>query len=145
MEISEFVEATTRLENYYGKEYTTEQRKIMHEELKNLSIERYKQLISAVIRKSKFLPKIADFIEANIEEPYTSNKEEHQKVDCKKCNGTGYLVYTKIIKDGDTERKYNHACICTCGNAKQYKGWEITDKKHRSDFYTPMAEEIGIG
>lgn len=144
MELSEFIEATSRVENYYGKEYTTEQRRIMHEELKNLTIERYRQLISAVMRKSKFLPKIADFMEANIEEPYSSNKEEKQKIECEKCKGTGYLIYTKVIPDGDHSIKNTYAAVCPCGNAKQYKGWEITDKRHRSEFYTPMAEEIGV-
>ena len=145
MELSEFIEATSRLENYYGKEYSTEQRRIMHDELKTLPIERYRQLISAVMRKSKFLPKIADFMEANIEEPYTGKKEEKQKIECRKCHGTGYLIYTKVIKDGDFERKDTYAAVCTCGNAKQYKGWEIADKRHKSEFYTPMAEEIGVG
>ena len=143
MEISEFIEATSKLENYYGKEYTVEQRKIMHEELKSLPIERYRQLVSAVMRKSKFLPKIADFMEANIEEPY-KNKQEKEKIYCKKCKGTGYILYTKKIEDGYYERENTYASICTCGNAAQYKGWEIADKDNKSNFYTPMAEELGL-
>lgn len=144
MELSEFIEATSRVENYYGKEYTTEQRRIMHEELKNFSIERYRQLISAVMRKSKYLPKIADFMEANVDEPYKTNKEEKKNIKCKKCKGTGYLLYTKIIEDGFNKREYTYASICSCGNATQYKGWEVTDKRYRSEFYTPTVEELGF-
>jgi len=143
MQINEFIEATARLETYYDKEYTTEQRSIMYEELKNLDITRYRQLISVVLRKCKFMPKLADFNEANIEEPYTI-KQEETKIECKKCNSTGYILYTKIIKNGNIDFKNTYAAVCDCGNAKQYKGWEISDKKHRSNYYTPLAKEIGL-
>lgn len=141
---SEFVEATSRLEQYYAKEYTTQQLQVMFEELNNLTIERYRVLISAVIRKSKYLPKVADIFEANIEEPYTNSQPEQEKKECQKCNGTGYLIYTKIIKDGNRELRNQYACICTCGNARQYKGWEVTNKKYASEYYTPLAVEIGL-
>lgn len=78
MQISEFIEATSRIESYYGKEYTTEQRRIMYEELKTINIERYRQLISSIIRKSKYLPKVADFIEVDKEVP-REKKEENKR------------------------------------------------------------------
>lgn len=142
---SEFVEATSRVEQYYDKEYTNEQRRIMFKELEDINIERYRQLVSAVIRKSKFLPKIADFMEANIETPFSAQKDDLQKVECKKCNSTGYLVYTKAIKDGSRELKNQYACVCNCGNARKYEGWKVTDKRYRSNFYTPLVQELGIG
>lgn len=140
----EFVEATSRLEQYYGKEYTTQQLQIMFEELNTLAIERYRRLISAVIRKSKYLPKVADIMEANIEEPYTNDNEEKTVIECKKCNSTGYVLYTKIVKNGGKDLKYTYASICDCGNAKQYDGTKIMDKEHRSNYYTPLAVELGI-
>ena len=142
----EFIEATTRLENYYGKEYTSEQRKIMFSELGHLDIARYRKLISAVLRKCKYLPRIVDFIEADKEEPYNTDKTEvpKEKIDCPICNGTGYVIYKKKLKDGDRELIYDYAAICRCGNAKQYKGWEIQDTKHRSNYYIPFADELGI-
>lgn len=142
----EFIEATTRLENYYGKEYTNEQRKIMFSELGHLDIARYRKLISAVLRKCKYLPRIVDFIEADKEEPYNTDKTEvpKEKIDCPICNGTGYVIYKKKLKDGDRELIYDYAAICRCGNAKQYKGWEIQDTKHRSNYYIPFADELGI-
>ena len=143
MQINEFIEATARLETYYDKEYTIEQRSIMYEELKNLDITRYRQLISVVLRKCKFMPKLADFNEANIEEPYKT-KQEETKIECKKCNGTGYIIYTKIVNDGIRQLKYSNAAICDCGNAKQYKGWEMKDARNRSNFYTPMAKELSL-
>lgn len=143
MQSGEFVEATTRLEQYYGKEYTNEQRQIMFDELQNLPIERYKQLISMLIKKSKFLPKIADFTEVDIETPYTI-QDKIQKTECKKCNSTGYLIYTKVIKDGNRELKNQYACLCNCGNAKKYEGWNVSDKRYKSEFYTPFVQEIGL-
>lgn len=145
MQINEFIEATTRVETYYGKEYTKEQRQIMFKELKDMNIERYRQLVSAVMRKSKFLPKIADFVEANIEIPFSVQKDGLQKVECKKCNSTGYLIYTKVIRDGNREFKNQYASVCDCGNAKKYEGWKVTDKRYRIDYYTPSVQELGIG
>lgn len=143
MQSGEFIEATSRLEQYYGKEYTNEQRQIMFDELKGLTIERYRQLISMLIRKSKFLPKVADFTEVDIETPYTK-QDEIQKTECKKCNSTGYLIYQKVIRDGNRKLEYQYACLCNCGNAKKYEGWNVSDKRYKSEFYTPLAQEIGL-
>ena len=147
MQINEFIEATARLEDYYGKEYTKQQRQIMFDELKHLDIARYKKLVSTVLRTCKYLPKISDFIEADKEEPYISEnieEETKEKKDCQICNGTGYIIYKKKIKDGNKELVYDYVAICKCGNSKQYKGWEIQDTKHRSNYYTPHMEELGI-
>ena len=143
MQSGEFIEATSRLEQYYGKEYTNEQRQIMYDEIKSLTIERYRQLISMLIRKSKFLPKVADFTEVDIETPYTK-QDEIQKTECKKCNSTGYLIYQKVIRDGNRKLEYQYACLCNCGNAKRYEGWNVSDKRYKSEFYTPLAQEIGL-
>lgn len=129
MEISEFIEATSRIENYFGKEYTTEQRRIMYEELKTMNIERYRQLITAVIRKSKYLPKIADFIEADKELP-RERKEENKTTECNICNGTGYIDYKKII--GESRLVYDYACRCICENGL------------RHNHEIPTFQELGI-
>lgn len=144
MNRSEFIEATSRLEQYYDKEYNTQQMQIMYEELNGLTVERYRQLISALIRKSKFLPKVADIIEANAEEPYTNSNADRKVIDCKRCKGTGYVLYTKLIDNGVEKFKNTYGAVCKCGNAKQYKGWEISDVRYRTNFYTPLAQELGI-
>ena len=113
MQINEFIEATSRLETYYGKDYTTEQRSIMYEELKDLEVNRYRQLISAVLKTSKYLPKIADFIETNKDVPY-EKKIDNEIVECDICNGTGYVNYKKIV--GKAKLEYDYACRCTCVN-----------------------------
>ena len=141
MTISEFIDATSRLENYYGKEYKKEVLKIMHEELEHLSLERYKFLISKAIRKCKYLPKVCDFVELEIENPDVTAIEEKERVDCKKCNSTGIIVYAKKIQNGNKALKTQYAAICDCGNHKQYKGWEHS---LNSEYYTPMAKELNL-
>lgn len=140
---SEFITETSRIEQYYDKDYTDEQRRIMYEELREFSIERYRQLTKAVIRKSKYLPKIADFEEANLKEPYI-NQNDDKKIECKKCNSTGYVIYSKIIKDGDKKIINKYGALCNCGNAKKYEGWNIPDKRFKSEYYTPLAKELNL-
>ncbi len=132
MILSEFIEATSKLENYYEKEYSNEQRIIMFDELKNFSIERYKKIISQCIRDCKFLPKIADIIKANGEIVEIKSEDNTPKYDCNKCNKTGYVMYTKVIQEGDKTIPYNYALRCTCKNG------EYSNKK------IPTYEEMGI-
>ena len=62
MEINEFIEVTNRIEQYFDKEYSNEQRQIMYEELKNMSKEKYKIAVNECIKKCKYLPKLADIL-----------------------------------------------------------------------------------
>ncbi len=62
MEINEFIETTSRLEQYFDKEYSNEQRQIMYEELKNMPVEKYKELVDECLKKCKYLPKLADIL-----------------------------------------------------------------------------------
>lgn len=125
----EFIEATSRLEKYFEKEYTIEQSKIMFEELKNLSIDRYKQIIAKCIRDKKFLPKIADILEINNELMIKKTREEVEEVECSKCNSKGFILYKK--KDPNTMQEYEYACRCTCKNANNYLAY-------------PSALQVGI-
>ena len=62
MEINEFIKATSKLEQYFEKEYSNEQRQIMFEEVKNMSLEKYQEAVNNCIRNCKFLPKLADIL-----------------------------------------------------------------------------------
>ncbi len=116
---TEFVEASNKLENYYEKEYTTEQLRIMFEELKELSVERYRKIINKCLRTCKFLPKIADIIKANNE--LIDNIQTHQEntVACEKCDGTGLVMYVKYKINGANKIPYTFAARCTCENANR--------------------------
>ena len=133
MTLGEFIEANNRLESYYEKEYTTEQRQIMYEELKDLSAERYKKVIAQCIRTCKFIPKVADIIKANMEIIENRNfNDEREKFECDKCNGTGYVFFTRIVQEGNKVIPYTYVARCICENAKY------------ANLKVPTFKEIGI-
>lgn len=126
MQVGEFIEATSRLEKYHEREYTTEQRQIMFQELENMPIERYKRIIVKLIRESKYFPKIADILEKDKEIGY--EKIEEEIVECKICKGVGLLTYKKEFEG----LMYTYACRCSCQN-----GLRKSNK-------IPFATEIGV-
>ena len=128
MQINEFIETSNRMERYYDKEYTSEQREIMYEELKDWNINRYRRAVSVAIRNCKFLPKLADIIQASTEIRETENDEATQIVKCNKCNGTGFIEYQKQAYG----MLYNFACRCTCLNGQ------------RQNHTIPTYQEIGL-
>lgn len=144
MKLEEFDEEVSKLERFYQKEVTEEQRRIWFAELRNLDISRFKYIISQVYRISKFLPKLADILEINANLSYSQVKQEENKNKCKKCNGTGYITYKKTTKNGANDMLYEFGAICSCRTKPRYEGWKITDERYRSNFYTPFAEEVGI-
>lgn len=143
MTLTEFINETRRIEQFYDKELNDVQRDEWYKNLKNIAIEKYRQIINVSMERCKFLPKLADILEIQRTLNY-EKKQEKQIIKCSKCNSTGYLIYKKTIKNGDRNLKYDYACVCTCGNAKKYEGWNIQDKEHSSDFYTPLEVELGI-
>lgn len=139
----EFIEATSRLEKYYEKEFSIEQQRIMFEELREVSVEKYKKAITYCIRNSKFLPKIADILNA-MNEVKTIVAKETTRIECKKCKGVGYVPYYKKIDNGGKEIIYQFFAVCDCGNEKRYDGTTISDIEHKSKFYVPLMNEIGL-
>lgn len=144
MTIDEFTKATTEIENYYQKEITDEQKKIWFNEIKNIDIKRFKYIISQVYRTCKFLPKLADIIEINTNLGHSQVKKEETSKKCDKCKDTGYIIYQKKIKDGEKELINEYMAVCSCGKQKQYKGWEFPDERYRTNYYTPLAVELGL-
>lgn len=132
MQLNEFIEATGRLETYYNKDLSTEQMKIMYEELKNISLERYKKLISKCLKTCKYMPKIADIMEANMELIGETVEEKKTVFACDKCEGTGYVFYTKFIQNNNMRIPYTHAARCVCENSVN------------ANQKIPTYEELGI-
>ena len=52
-------------------------------------------------------------------------------------------MYLAVIGTEKLENEYG--AICTCRQKQKYEGWKITDQEYRTNFYTPYAEEVGIG
>lgn len=143
MKIDEFMNTVKQMENFYGKEMSDEQKKIWFQNLKSMNINRFKYVVANLYKTSKFIPKLADIFELN-STLGSIEKNVEIKADCKKCNNTGYIIYKQVIKDGDKSITYDYGAICDCGRKKQYKGWEISDEKHRSKYYTPLLVELGL-
>ena len=116
MEIAEFINATSRLETYFGKDYTENQRAIMFESLGSWSIDKYRKAVKYCIENCKTLPKIVDFrqIEQNNRPAYDDVKEmEAEFTSCKMCCD-GFVEYKKIY-DGFS---YSYLALCTCKNGQ---------------------------
>lgn len=121
MNNAEFVQATSKLEAYYAKEYTTEQLKIMFDMLKEWNVEKYRRAINYCIRNSKYLPKIADLTSADCERSGVAENKKIDFIKCKKCNNEGFIKYSKKIKDGERILEYDYVALCTCENASKQK------------------------
>lgn len=115
MTLSEFIEITSEIEKFYDKDLTTEQSKIWFEELKNISKERYRQISKEIYRTSKFMPKLADIIEANNKLVIETKKQDNTVYECKKCNSTGMIIYKKEVEG----RLYDYCARCDCANGQQ--------------------------
>ena len=133
---AEFIQATTRLENYYDKEYTTDQLKIMFDFLKGWNVEKYIKAINYCLRNCKYLPKIADLTSANTDTMQVNNKEKIEFVKCNKCNGEGFIKYWKTIQNGGNPIQYEYIALCTCENADKQRS--INGHK------LPTLAEVGL-
>lgn len=142
MKIEEFFEVVQEMENFYGKEMTTEQKKIWYENLKNIGATRFRYIIANLYKTSKFLPKLADIFEMNISIGRTEEEKKEQKnlEKCNKCNNTGYIFYKQIING----YQYEFVALCSCGRKRQYKGWEVNDERKKSKYFIPLAVEMGL-
>lgn len=145
MKLDEFLNEVAGIERFYQKEITEEQKQIWFKELRNLDIKRFKYIVAQVYRTSKFVPKLADILDINTSLGYSQAKQESNKFKCEKCNGTGYLLYKKIIKNGGEKLENEYGSICTCRQKAKYEGWKITDERYRSNYYTPYMEEVRLG
>ena len=142
MQIKEFVEATHDLEDFFDKELRDFERKQWFEELQNMTIERYRQIIKESYRKCKFLPKLVDILNFNNELAYATQKKQVSKVHCDICKGIGAIFYKKVV-DGFT---YDFVARCECENGLNYAydGTKVKDSKHRSDYYIPTLSQINL-
>ena len=125
---TEFNEVTDRLCNLYNKELNEIQRDFWFKNIKNIDVLTYRRAIGEYAKKNKYMPTISDILgEIRNLKPY--EKAPTEKVECKACKGTGYVLYHK---DG-----YEYAALCNCQNA-------IGKDYHNKDtgYYVPKATDI---
>lgn len=84
MEVAEFIEETSRIEKFFEKELTKFQRDEWYNELKQMPVNRYRQIVNASFKKCKFMPKLADIIAIQEELPYRT-KHSYSKTKSRLC------------------------------------------------------------
>ena len=147
MQIAEFIQETSKIEKFYNKPMEQYEKDIWYQELKNIPVNRYAQVIRRAFNECKFMPKLADIVAINRELPYnTNNKAIKEKVFCYKCHGDGVIKYFKSVDNGDRTYIYEYfaRCICQNGNDFNYDGTKISDEKHRSKFYIPSIAQLNL-
>ena len=133
---TEFVQTTSRLENYFDKEYKQEQLKEMYYMLKDWSIEKYIKAVTYCIRNCKYLPKLADLTNADVTSVKTQSSKDIDYVKCNKCNGEGFIRYFRQKNDGNRVLKYEYIALCTCQNAEK--------QRQINKYNLPTLTEIGL-
>ena len=141
MQYKEFCENIDELQRYYKQELNETELKIWYENLKFMTIDRFKYIIAEIYNKNKFMPKLAEIIELHKSLGYTTiNETITVQGNCKKCGNTGYVTYKKIIQN----MPYTFVAICNCGRQKKYDGTKCIDPKNKSQYYTPLLAELGL-
>ena len=128
MTINEFINETSTLENFFEKPLNEEQQKIWFENFKHFKIEDYRQMVLKAKTTCKYMPKLSEMLEFQIDRPeVTTHELKYDK--CTKCLGSGLIKYY----DND---KNEHFALCSCENIKNIP------EGLRKRLYT--ANELGI-
>ena len=104
MKMEEFVKAISYLGMAYGKEYSQAETMQMYDFLKDYNYQTMIEAVKSIIRTSKFVPKIADLIEA------CENNKSTQRVEVVKyMRDSGYFKLCDYgeITDEHATRNYN--------------------------------------
>lgn len=133
MTIYEVSDELQVLENYYNKKYNGTQVTQIHHRFGELSKDTFKLMLIEAMNFSRYLPLIPDLNVAlnNVRQTH-KYEDDFEKVECSKCGGSGYVVITKVVKDGEDKYKYQYGFRCTCANGQ-----------HRPDS-VPTYAEVGI-
>ena len=141
MNNKDFIQYVKEIERFYGQRLNDKEREVWYESLKFMTLERFNYIIAEIYKTNKFMPKLADIMEMHKQIPYTAaTKPQEVKGHCKKCNDTGYIIHTKELEGPP----YQYAAVCECGRQSRYDGRTIQDEKHRSNYYIPTVDEIGL-
>lgn len=128
MTTKEFLIEIKRLELNYGKELEEELKRQWFQEFKQMTIERFKLIVTTVMKREKYMPRLYELFQVNKElASLEINKNEIKKYKCSICGGDGFIVYSKINKGFN----YEYVCKCMCRNAEKYKAY-------------PSFEQVGL-
>lgn len=137
----EFMEKTKWLCNLYNKSFNEDQLRFWYSSLQGYDANKYSRAITFYGQNSKYMPTISEMLTTLREMKNTPEEEQpKEKVPCKACNSTGYVLYKKVVNGIE----YEYASQCNCPNARglDYDGSKIADKEHRSDYYLAKAVDV---
>ena len=88
------------------------------------------------------MPKLADLIEIEQNLPIVNTRIK-EKVECKKCGGTGLIIYTKLMEDGSRKLEYKYAARCNCANANGMSNNILRNKANNKEILAcPSAKKL---
>lgn len=141
MQYKEFYQYVQELQNFYDKKLNEKELEVWYENLKFMTIERFNYIIAEIYKTNPFLPKLSEILAIHRSIPYkVTTQVEEVKGICKKCNNTGYIIYTKVIDEHD----YKFCAVCNCGRQARYDGTKVADPKNQSKYYIPTLAETGL-
>lgn len=141
MNNKDFIQYVQEIERFYGQRLNDKEREVWYESLKFMTLERFNYIIAEIYKTNKFMPKLSDVMDMHKQIPYTTaTPQKEVNGHCEKCNDTGYIIYTKEIEG----HPYKYAAVCDCGRQNRYDGKTIQDERHRSEYYVPTLDEIGL-
>lgn len=139
MTIDEMTAEIKKLENYYGKQMTVDENEIWYDNLKELSIGRFRLIVAESYKKCKYMPKLSEIWDIHKEMPYVEpKKEEEKKANCRICGNSGYVIYVKEYKG----LEYDTVAVCECGRKKPYDGQALSDESKRNNYYQKTSREV---
>jgi len=138
MTVDDFRQVTLDLEAFYNKTLNPTQKQLWFDELKNYTVEKYKKALHKICTTSQYMPALSIVLEEirKVHEDVVLR----EKVDCRACKGTGYILYHKLVNGID----YEYVCQCNCQNGigLDYDGTKVADKEHRSPYYLAKAVDV---
>lgn len=110
--------------------------------LKDIECDLVMKAIKELMQTKLFMPTISEIrdIAGEYKRAAIQNQPKLPPVECKKCNGTGFIMYKKKINN--MEYPFVASCDCTSGNNYKYDGTKVADERNRSNYYIPSISEV---
>ena len=148
MTIVEFKDGLDKLIKFYGDNTRLNdfQQEVWFERLQYMTMYRFEKIINKIFETSKYMPKLCEILQINLDMVHKSERAEVVRVKCDICQGLGLIPYFVLRKDGSKNIKYQYFAKCSClnGNEYDYDGTKIQEKRNRSDNYIPDFDELGL-
>lgn len=131
----EFIEQTKRLGELYEKPLNEEQVSLWFDNVRAFDVDTYKRAVDECFVRYRFLPTLTDML--SILKEFRNTPDNVEKVKCKACHGSGYIMYQKIING----ISYDFACQCPCVNGQRV-AYDGRNCQKPSEYYLEKAENI---